>query len=49
MKNLRRKKKGWKNMIEEMFSLTKELTGNTSGQKVEKNFEEALKEVSQSQ
>ena len=36
-------------MIEEIFSLMKELSGKTSGQNVENNFEEVLKEVSQSQ
>ena len=43
------KEKAWKKMIEEMFSLMKELTRKTSGQNVEKNFAEALKEVLQSQ
>ena len=31
------KERGWKKTIEEIFSLMTELTGNTSGQKVEKN------------
>ena len=43
------RKKGWKKTIEEIFSLMKELTGNTGGQKVEENCEEEHKEALQSQ
>ena len=43
------KEKRWKKTIEEIFSLMKELTGRTSGQKVEKSAEEGQQEGSLSQ
>ena len=43
------KGKEWKQTIEEIFSLMKELTERTCGQKAKENFEEGQKEVVQSQ
>ena len=34
------REKGWKKTIEEIFSLMKDLTGKSGGQKVEENCEE---------
>ena len=43
------KEKGWKKTIEEIFSLIKKLLVKTSGQKMEKDSEERLNEISRSQ